>query len=279
MKKSYFIIAILFAAALGAGVLIWERQQKEARETQEEAIPQPAIIAKDHVLARAHKTSIIDLDGPYKKVSVSNGTTTFSFEVPDAWPTETRNSGEVEMNEEELRDFLATDYFEDIRGNPDSVGNYRDLHWDDLKNMSLDEMKRVFGNLQVSRFPGPPNASVSGGRYISYMGGGDYQIDFYLLSAQDVKKYFKYDSRSGTFSKELRTPDNTVSTLFVDGIKATQIENKKSIIYRSGGANIFVPLSNADAASEFLVIDREGRPSDEFATEFDNLVNSIAVVP
>lgn len=249
-----------------------------AQQYQVEPLVQPPIIPKDHVLARAQKTAVIDLDGPYKQVTVSNGRTTFSFEVPDAWPTETRNSGEVEMNEDELRDFLATDYFEDIRENPAAVGNYRDFHWDDLKNMSFDELKRVLKNFSAGSFSGSPGASVSGGRYISYMGGGDYQIDFFLLSAQDVKKYFKYDSHSGTFSKELRTPDNTVSSIFVDGIKAAKIENQKSVIYRSGGASIFVPLGNIDLASEFLVINREGRPSDEFATEFDSLVNSIAVV-
>ena len=282
MKRAHFIIFAILLSILGVAVLIWERQQKEVQEKQEEVVSQPAIYVpqKDHVLARAHKTSVIDLDGPYKKVSVSNGTTTFSFEVPDAWLTETRNSGEVEMNEEELRDFFATDYFEDIRKNPTGAsGHYWDFTWDMLKKMSYDEMKQYYFEKRDEVSPGFSNASVSGGREISYMDGEQYQIDFYLLSAQDVKKYFKYDSRSGTFSKELYTPDNTVSTFFVDGIKATQIENKKSVIYGSGGANIFVPLSNADPVSEFLVILRQRYPSDEFAIEFDSLVNSIAVVP
>ena len=69
MKKSHLIITALFLIVLGAGVLIWQKQKESlrimsAQQYQVEPLVQPPIIPKDHVLARAQKTAVIDLDGP-----------------------------------------------------------------------------------------------------------------------------------------------------------------------------------------------------------------------
>lgn len=192
MRKSVFISIIVLLLAFGAGVLIWERQQKEAQEKQEEVVPQPAIDVpqKDHVLARAHKTGVIDLDGPYKKVSVSNNMATFSFEVPDDWLTETRSSGEVEMNEEELRDFFATSYSGDIKTGSALAGDYWDFTWDMLKNMPYDEMKRYYYGRRDGF--GYPNATVSSDDKIWYTDMGWDQVHFYIL---DKKKNANFLSK------------------------------------------------------------------------------------
>ena len=273
MKRLYLVITILFVAALGAGVFVWERQQKEAQENQEEVASQPVVYVpqKDHVLARAHKTSVIDLDvdGPYKKVSVSNGTVTFSFEVPDAWPTETRSSGEVEMNEEELRDFLATDYFEDIRENPDAVGNYRDLHWDDLKNMSLDELKQVLKKLSAGSFSGPPNASVSGGRYISYMDISWYQVNFYILDKKKNANFLSKVTRIEDVSEAIEEYKN-FNTIFQKEVRrdkqGTPIIDKGD----SWGFRMYIEQGN-----QAIYIEKEAYMEGEFEDGFWHILQTL----
>ena len=85
-----------------------ENEEGEKDQNEEESGEGEEFSKYNKVLDRAKITGVENLEGEYKKVTINNGEITFSFEVPDTWLVETRNSGEVEMNEEELREFLAT---------------------------------------------------------------------------------------------------------------------------------------------------------------------------
>jgi hypothetical protein len=133
-KKSLFafVAVALVAVALvlvGGVFLVWNQktQQPPNKSTQasENLVKKEfrtTVLSeeRDHVLSRAKITAVTYKEDSYKQVTVSNPATRFSFEVPDTWLSETRNSGEVEMNEEELREFFATNYFRDLRDNPDT---------------------------------------------------------------------------------------------------------------------------------------------------------------
>lgn len=172
-------------------------------------------------LSRHTITGVKDLDGPYKKVTVGNSAVTFSFEVPDRWLTETRNSGEVEMNAEEMREFLGTNYDGDIRAEkvctdervPDSRGNvtiekicgkpssdYADLDWDTLKNMSPEDMRKRFG-MRGDFSLGFPNATVTPDSEIVYADIGWDQVHFYILDEEINASYLSDVSFSKTIAE------------------------------------------------------------------------------
>ena len=133
------------------------------------------------VLERAKITGVKDLEGEYKKVTINNGEITFSFEVPDTWLVEARNSGEVEMNEEELREFLGTKWDWD-------EGEY--FKWEDQYSDYANNpfsMNADYSDISSSY----PEASVSHTNYISYAIQNLDQIDFSIGSESDMKELLK----------------------------------------------------------------------------------------
>ncbi len=149
------------------------------------------ISPRDRVLSRAKVTKVVDRKGPYKTVVISDNSVTFSFEVPDAWLSETRNSGEVVLNTEELREFFATNYDGDIRKNPGLSGDYWDFSWDMLRDMPDAEMREDYRSKRDEFFLGFPNASVTSQGYISYMDMAWRQVDFYILDKKRDKSYLE----------------------------------------------------------------------------------------
>lgn len=188
----FFLIFLFFARWI-----FWiERERSEKIAMEKEKAADANFAKYNKTLPEQKITGVKDLDGPYKKVTVSDGSVTFSFEVPDQWLTELRNSGEVSMNTEELREFLGTNWTMSIRSGNASTGasgTYWDFTWDMLKDMSYEEMKSYYGKARKNLSPGFPNASVSGDSVIWYTDRNSYQIDFRILSAQDAKKYLGFD--------------------------------------------------------------------------------------
>jgi len=263
MQQRYLYVFIGIGIVLLGGVFwVWSKRTEQPPNKNTEAgenlvkkeFRTTALTGEgDHVLSRAKITGVTDKEGPHKQITVSNPKTIFLFEVPDTWLSETRNSGEVEMNEEELREFFATNYFGDLRDNPDGLlGNYWDVTWNMLKDISFDEMKAVF---EKGKFP---NASVGSGRYIGYYGPNQYQVDFYVLSVQDSKERFDYD-----------TTQRNMTPISVGGLRA-----KKDVtppdIYPAGDTWMFVPLPDTQS---ILVIHKQGY-SDDFDTGFNHLLKS-----
>ena len=231
-KKTLILAVILVLVALVGGVL-WVakeksermalekvRQEEMAKETEKQVIADADFAKYNKVLSRDKITGVQNLEGPYKKVTVSNGEVTFSFEVPDKWLVETRNSGEVTMNEEELREFLGTKYGEDIRvgysckevpiidclGSDDCskgvpgtqklcgkpYSDYADMDWGTLKSMSYQDMRKQL-EAKSEFSPGFPNATVSSGmkNAIWYTDIGWDQVHFYVLDKTSDSQYIK----------------------------------------------------------------------------------------
>ncbi|QQS20953.1 MAG: hypothetical protein IPL87_00125 [Candidatus Moraniibacteriota bacterium] len=162
------------------------------------------------MLPESKITGVKDIEGPYKKVTIHDGQITFSFEVPDTYFVETRNSGEREMTEEELREFFATNYFGNIKENPELSGQYLDFNWEMLKNMKYEEMKKVFDEyINPGNFPGFPKASLSSLGGISYPTASSTQIDLFILPTINFRFTLKktIGGRSAFISFGENTPD------------------------------------------------------------------------
>lgn len=215
--RNIAIISLIAIAILALGVFVIEKNKEVSLpmpipENQEDTPMSSEEFSKyNKVLPEAKITGVKDLEGEYKKVTINNGEITFSFEVPDTWLVETRNSGEVEMNEEELREFLGTKWNGDIKAGEQCwqanvydvqvgdfvmkeqcgypFGNYWDFTWNILKEMSYDEMKEYFNKIRDEFSPGFPNASISSGNVISYLDGNGYQIDIYVLHESKDAQY------------------------------------------------------------------------------------------
>jgi hypothetical protein len=275
-----------------AGGLFWyasvKEKQAEMKQQQIDAFAKNEFDKRNKTLVRHYITGVTDIEGEYKKVTVSDGDVMFSFEVPDKWLTETRNSGEVEMNTEELREFFATNYDGDIRAkevcNDVSVidyskdpagakridkmcgqpyGDYWDFTWDMLKDMSYEEMKKAFDNSRDDSNPGYPNASVSSGEYIWYTDGSMYQTDFRVLSEKDVKQYYdKYKSINSKISKDI----------FIGGLPAKIFIDQSKGEITSGSVYAYIDIVKL---KKTIVIHKQGDVSGESENNFNHILNTL----
>jgi len=231
-KKTTFLVAVfLFLTILGWQLLLrGQRSVQNMPKDPDPSLGQPILSTEkpqetqaadsdvnfakyNKTLSEQKITGVQDLEGPYKKVTVSDGEVTFSFEVPDHWLTELRNSGEVQMNEEELREFLGTKWDGDIRSGKvcgDTkvfdreigdfvtkescsypVGDYWDFTWGMLKDMSYSEMKSYYAKMRDELSPGFPNATVTSDNKIWYTDIGWDQVNFYILDRTADSQYIK----------------------------------------------------------------------------------------
>ncbi len=287
-KRLIVAIVVLIIAIVAGGWFWYALAQKERAQAEQEQVEISAkrdFDTRNKTLARSHITGVSDLEGDYKKVTVSDGDVAFSFEVPDKWLTETRNSGEVQMNTEELRDFFATNYDGDIKAkevcndvsvidyakDPAGVkrtdtmcgqpsGDYWDFTWDMLKDMSYETMKSLFtASKRGDLLPSYPNTSVSSDAYIWYTDLNGYQTDFYILSSKDAEK-----------SWNLYAKGKMVKDATIDGKKAKIITDKNREM-GFGSRQILVPLTD----SKVLFINKQYYPEGEIQSDFDHLLNSL----
>ncbi|MCA9365131.1 MAG: hypothetical protein KC736_04520 [Candidatus Moranbacteria bacterium] len=186
----YLSLAIALIVLVGAGV-VWYAQSTQKEIETVENLPVVTTNPSEEVdfdslnktLDRHKITGVEDLEGPYKKVAVNNGEIMFSFEVPDNWLTETRNSGEVEMNEEELREFMATNYNleDDVLQKDSDRSMYANITMRELGKMSLKQLRILYAERLKSLGVSYPFLSLSSdGKNILYVAGNVYQIDFFL---------------------------------------------------------------------------------------------------
>lgn len=233
-KRRLLIFGILAVVSLLVGGLFLSKERNNSDVAADQAgkedvsseISEEAFDATNKTLARHKITGVENLDGPYKKVTVSDGKVTFSFEVPDQWLTETRNSGEVEMNEEELREYFATNYDGDIKAEQvcndqafeyetgevktknicfKPYSDYSGNDWDTLKEMPYEQLKEIL-DLKKREDSPVPNATVSLSNKIWYTDIGWDQIDFYLVDKKDGLRYIENSKKNLQEVLELQDP-------------------------------------------------------------------------
>jgi len=212
-KQSFLPFSILIAVSLATGWFLIEKTN-ETKETFSSFSFTPTVPTFDSynkTLSRNKITGVKDLEGPYKKVTVSNNEITFSFEVPDNWLTETRNSGEVEMNEEELREFLGTKWERNIKTPVHVDAIVHSLGETDYVSVSVGKnLENILKSGDTAIFP---VASVSYSNSISYVEQNIYQVDFVVLSSYKIKDLYQKSLKSNSVYYD-ECVSSTVSNLY-----------------------------------------------------------------
>lgn len=204
-----------------------------------------------------------------QSVRVSDGMTSFTFEVPEDWIVETRNDGEKQMSEAELREFLATSYRSDAKQFPDKqVSDYAHLTWTQLQKMTLTDMRKFMADRMKSVGP-YPNASVGDPELPFGYVGPTPQIDFYITSSEEAKKELSLE-KTGSVTDEK-----------IGGIPAKVVQypvehdengNPQPVLGAGGGKKYVLFLSTSEKA---LVIDKKALGKDDFEKDFDHLIQSL----
>lgn len=189
MNKKTMSIVLIVLVALIVGFLLAKKGNRDNQKPQGNGIS-----------SQEDKSS--SNQNIYKLVSVNNDKIRFSFEIPNSWLTEIRNAkGYESMNEDEMRDFISTNYDGDIKSNSELTSDYTDLPWSMIEKMTLKELRQIFEN-KKSKYNyniGFPSASVSSRKPIDaiwYSDSNGNQIDFYITdsdTAQNAVKNYKND--------------------------------------------------------------------------------------
>jgi hypothetical protein len=239
----------------------------------------------------------------YKKVRVSDGSTAFSFEVPEKWLVETRYSGERKLSTEEMREFLATNYDGDIRAKEicGKIGvydaatkmtreeqycsvprsDYAGLSWKELQKLDQEEIERLYQKNPWNPFP---NASVAAGDHIWYGDTSWKQIDFYLLkNFGSQKTYFnkvmvsKDGSGGSSWSMEgdqwkMETVAGLDAETVTFGLDTDDKGNEMVTKEGPGGKIYYVKLNDKD----MLVIHKQAKGDTQFESDFAHLIQTLA---
>lgn len=273
---------ILLVAIVVGGIFYW--QSKKVQTVAPVVSNQQLAVSDRQVRPVENQQTQIPKAG-YKILKISDGTTAFSFEIPEKWLTETRHSGEKQLTVEEMRDFLATNFDGDIKTNPKLTSDYADLPWTEIKKMSDNEIKELYNrkDKDVSLYP---NASVGAGDHILYTDTSWQQIDFYIKNEPVENVVVKVKKEHDDYCKEYGNDivacgdDVPMWEQTVVGEKNTEVEifmtdkdeKGNEVISKggTGGKTYFVKISNART----LVISKQAKGDTKFETDFNNLIQT-----
>jgi len=278
VKTEIAVGVILLVAIIVGGIFYWQ-SKKVQMPVQRAVVPTPVVqqptqTAVNQQIAQTPQAG-------YKLVRVSDGTTSFSFQIPEKWLTETRHSGEKQLTTEEMRDFLATNYDGDIKINPKLNSDYADMPWKLLKEMSPKEVARYYFKSDEPSFPFP-NASVAAGDHIWYTDTSWQQIDFYIKNESVENVITKVKKEQENYCKQdanMAGCGEIWSQIIIDGKDADTVkyptdrdEKGHEFISKggTGGSNYYIKISD----NKTLVIDKQAKGDAKFETDFNNLIQT-----
>jgi len=234
----------------------------------------PEDIAKN-TLVQPNDSQITEPAVVYKLIDIKNPRIKFSFEVPNDWNVENRNSGEKQMTLDEKRDFLA-----DVL-NGDS--EYADYTRADFNKMSAKEIEKFFG--------WEPVASVTElDSNISYS-DWSHQIDFYILSNTEANRVVKEAQNSedyeGIYYNKSGKPNKlgkpVVKKLKINNYDAISVmypididENGKELSSKAGtgGQDIYIYI---EKVGKVLNIYKQTKGNDQFEGAFEHLLQTFKI--
>ncbi len=254
-KKSIIIIILVLLVIITSGLFLMNR--------------------KINVPVKEKEENQVEQSDEYKNVNVNSGRIIFSFEIPQNWIVETRNSRNKEMPEEEMRDFLATSYEKNPRDLPDEiVSDYANLTWGEIGKMGLQEMKNLMSNREKNLGFLYPNASVSSGKIIGYLGPNRYQVDFYVLSEKRAIE-LKNDlgSQLGIEKKNIIIAGEEAE---IYEYSTDKDENGNPVFSpgASGGTDYFINTRNS---GNYLLIKKQALGEKEYEQSFQHILESLSI--
>jgi hypothetical protein len=288
-QENVFKIGIIVVAVLATsgvvGFLLTQRAQEAVVEKTapvEKPIVQSPVSTEKQFTAEKRVAK-----AGYKIVEVKNPDVPFSFEIPEKWSVETRNSGEKKLSIEEMRDFLGTryTYTESDSGNVSSGDAYYrgggGVDNDDVKKQTQKEVQQAF------KFGDYPNASISAVDYIWYGEFNGFQIDFHVenLSADEIisktkkeieticKKegdnFFGCGDQFPKWEKALVDGKNA-SIQIQPAIEGEIVGGKPN----PAGKTYYIEILNSNKT---LVVNKQAKGDAQFEKDFDNLIQTLKI--
>jgi len=283
-------IAVIIIIAGTLGSIVWMSKNSQEQTT---AKSQPIVKETPPQKAETKNPTSQEITPSiktgYKVLRVSDGTTSFSFQIPEKWLTETRHSGEKQLTVEEMRDFLATNYDGNIKTNPDLTSDYADFPWDMLKKMSTNDIRKYYFRDDTDM---PfPNASVAAGDHIWYTDTSWEQIDFRFQNeivsnvVASVKKEQddfckKYDDPNmvGCGNDKPKWSKTIIDSNNVDVVTYSTDKDKKGneVISKggSGGKVFYVEIPNSNKT---LIITKQAKGDTQFENDFEYLIQTLKI--
>jgi hypothetical protein len=280
-KENVFKAAIIIVAvAITGGVVGFKFAQRTQAPTK------PIAQNKNVTTGLEIQSNVRVAKAGYKIVEVKNPEVSFSFEVPEKWMTETRNSGEKQLSVEEKKAFLGTTYSD----SGESYPAYYDFGViENIEKMSEKEINDIFNEKMYGdqRFS---TASVSSTNYIWYSDWNAFQVDFSVRkgAAFDIVNEIKKESaeickengedfvgcgnNASKWSKSKIDDENVdIETYALDSDeKGNEISTKGG----TGGKAYYIEIPNLNKT---LVISKQAKGDAQFEKDFDNLIQTLKI--
>ena len=270
INKKTVEIAIVVLILVATGIVFEIVFLKKAQAPVALVVPSPQVQPVSQVQP-TQPTERVAKPG-YKIVKVNNPAVPFSFEVPEKWLTETRNSGEKQLSVEEMRAFLGTTYFDaETKKSYDAYYKGGD---GDAKTMNAEKVRKVFaeGGLGAGG-EGFPTASVSSSDYIWYPDMNGYQVDFYIKNGSASDVVAKVKRNQGANAKWQH--------MSIDG-KETEVAIYEPIGSENSVVNPKDYYINIPNAGKTLVISKQaygggGQAQTQREKDFDDLIQTLKI--
>ncbi|MEI8344274.1 MAG: hypothetical protein WCF93_04980 [Candidatus Moraniibacteriota bacterium] len=294
MKKENIIkvVVIAIVVAVTGGILGFKFTQRAQSPTGQVVDAQPIVQTKPVVTDSEKQANVQVAKAGYKIVEVKNSEVPFSFEVPEKWMTETRNSGEKQLSVEEMRDFLGTQYTytDPDSGKTQSAPAYSDgvgTHsTQDIKAATAKEIQQSFKLYYY------PNVSVSAVDYIWYGEFNASQIDFRVEDGlagdivNNVKTGEKEQCKNEPIDSNLYGCGNSApkwekimiagKNVYVETFSTDRDEKGNELIGKggSGGKTYYI---ETPSVNKTLIIKKQARGDSQFEKDFDNLIQTLKI--
>lgn len=283
------ITVIVVIVAITAGVVGWMFAKKsQAPAPQINAIQptaQTTPVAQNQIATEQIRPTV---KSGYKLVDVKNPAIPFSFEVPEKWLIETRNSGEKKLTISEMRTFLSTD-FKDETKQKVAYSDYTDYPISELKKLSSSEIEKMFNGSEEGSLS-YPIASVAAGSYIQYSDTSWQQIDFSIKNENSSNVVAKVKEASSSYCKKYGN-DTVGCGNFAPKWSKTTINNKNVDVLTyltdvdekgneaitkggTGGSDYYIEIPNLNKT---LVISKQAKGDAQFEKDFENLIQTLQI--
>jgi len=202
----------------------------------------------------------------FKSINATVGKIAFSFDFPKNWLSETRNekAGLERMNEETLRNFVATNY---RNGRAEFVqdgeySDYADLSPVHVKTMSVEELQERITNY--------PNITVADGDHIWYTDTSWKQIDFYVIDDKVAQEKLENEEVQPTKVVIGGKEANMVQYAVDKDDKGDLLPSKAG----TGGRNYYFFFPEIKKA---LVIRKQALGDENFEKGFEHILNTLKI--
>ncbi|MFC1560152.1 hypothetical protein ACFL4F_03505 [Candidatus Margulisiibacteriota bacterium] len=255
---------VLKASMKGSQYLSYEYEFSNIREGRQDSklFELPPGLASKGEIDRKQKEE----RSPYKKVSVSDGTARFSFEIPKGWLVEKRHSGEKPPTIKQMRDFLATNK-KGIKIGDEYWSDYCDYPCSEIYKLSDKKIKEMYTRTYKGD-PSYPNASVAPAKSDIMYGDVSWdQVDFYIRNRPLSYYVEKYGIK-----RYIELADGRKVYAIAYPLGEDKYGNPMATKERTGGMTFFFAIPGTNKT---LVVNKQAKMGKEFEDGFKRIITTL----